>query len=200
VRRKFEEALKQKPSLAKWFLKIFAQLYRIEATLRELKADDAAKSRYRQKHSRPLLNLLQKASRSIRDCNAGRPAGYLGKAVRYLLNQGKDLETYLSHGQVEIDNNGIERDVRPLAIGRKNWLFIGSPEAGERTAILLSFLISARHHGVDPEHYLRDLIERLPSCGSDEASLRKLLPENWATEQRKQSEHLAQDQLQASAA
>ncbi len=56
--------------------------------------------------------------------------GHLGKAVRYLLNQGEDIETYIHHGQVEIDNNRIERDVRPLAVGRKNWLFIGSPETG----------------------------------------------------------------------
>ena len=180
VRRKFEEALKHKPHLAKWFLKIFGKLYLIEETLRQLQASDAAKARYRQKYSLPLIKLLQKASLYLRDRQAGRPSGRLGKAVRYLLNQGQDLETYLYHGQVEIDNNGIERDVRPLAVGRKNWLFIGSPEAGERGAVLYSLLISARHHGVDPESYLRDLIERLPSCGSDETSLRELLPENWA--------------------
>ena len=103
--------------------------------------------------------------------------------MRYLLNQGEDIETYIHHGQVEIDNNGIERDVRPLAVGRKNWLFIGSPEAGQRSAVIYSLLISARHHGADPEAYLRDLIERLPGCGSDEASLRQLLPENWAAGQ-----------------
>ncbi|YCM44740.1 IS66 family transposase [Verrucomicrobiaceae bacterium 227] len=180
VRRKFEEALKTKPHLAKWFLKIFGKLYQIEATLREQKADGKRKVRYRKKHSLPLIKLLQKASLHLRDQKAGRPAGRLGQAVRYLLNQGDDLETYLHHGQVEIDNNGIERDVRPLAVGRKNWLFIGSPEAGDRTAVIYSLLISARHHGVDPESYLRDLIERLPGCGSDETSLRQLLPENWA--------------------
>ena len=180
VRRKFEEALKQKPHLAKWFLKIFRKLYAIEADLKELQADDKTKELHRQRHSSPLIKLLQKASLYLRDRKAGRPAGRLGEAVRYLLNQGEDLSTYIYHGQVEIDNNGIERDVRPLAIGRKNWMFIGSPEAGERTAVLLSLLISARHHGVDPEKYLRDLITRLPTCGSNEAALRELLPENWA--------------------
>ena len=184
VRRKFEEALKHKPHLAGWFLKIFGKLYRIEATLREQKADEKRTVQYRKTHSLPLIKLLQKASLHLRDRKAGRPAGTLGQAVRYLLNQGGDLETYLHHGQVEIDNNGIERDVRPLAVGRKNWLVIGSPEAGHRTAVLLSLLISARHHGVDPESYLRDLIERLPTCDSDEASLRKLLPENWAVAHR----------------
>lgn len=91
-------------------------------------------------------------------------------------------------------SNQNQRDVRPLAVGRKNWLVIGSPEAGERTAVILSLLISARHHGVDPEAYLRDLIDRLPSCGSDEASLRQLLPETWA------AAHKAKSKAQASAA
>ena len=109
--------------------------------------------------------------------------------MRYLLNQGDDIETYIHHGQVEIDTGGgratrTPRDVRPLAVGRKNWLFVGSPEAGERSAIIYSLLISARHHGADPEAYLRDLIDRLPSCGSDEASLRQLLPENWVAAQK----------------
>lgn len=183
IRRQFEGALKTSPHLAKWFLKIFGKLYQIEATLNEREADENTTARYRQKHSLPLIRLLKKASLHLRDQKAGRPAGPLGKAVRYLLNQGEDIETYLFHGQVEIDNNGIERDVRPLAVGRKNWLFIGSPEAGQRSAVIYSLLISARHHGADPEAYLRGLIERLPSCGSDEASLRQLLPENWAAEQ-----------------
>ena len=201
VRRNFEEALKTNPHLAKWFLKIFGKLYQIETTLREEKADARADQKriasYRKKHSLPLIKLLQKASLHLRDKKAGRPAGRLGKAVRYLLNQGDDLETYLHHGQVEIDNNGIERDVRPLAVGRKNWLFIGSPEAGERTAVILSLLISARHHGVDPESYLRDLIERLPTCGSDETSLRQLLPENWAAAHKSSLEPSASQEQDA---
>lgn len=185
IRRKFEEALKTSSHLAKWFLKIFGKLYQIEATLKARDADEITTARYRQKHSLPLIQLLRKASLHLRDRKAGRPAGPLGKAVRYLLNQEDDIETYVYHGQVEIDNNGIERDVRPLAVGRKNWLFIGSPEAGDRSAVIYSLLISARHHGADPEAYLRDLIDRLPSCGSDEASLRQLLPENWTASQKR---------------
>jgi transposase len=92
----------------------------------------------------------------------------------------EEVLTYIDHGQVEINNNGVERDIRPAAIGRKNWLFVGSPEAGDRSATLYSLLISARHHGVDPEAYLRDVIERLPGCGNNKVSLRELLPENWA--------------------
>ena len=180
IRRKYEAALKQKPHLAAWYLKIFGKIYRIEATLKELKADDQMKIRYRRRYSLPLLKLIHRANKYLRDRKAARPAGRLGQAISYTLNQWEEVLTYIDHGQVEIDNNGVERDVRPVAIGRKNSLFVGSPEAGERSAVLYSLLISARHHGVDPEAYLRDVIERLPSCGSDEIALRELLPENWA--------------------
>ena len=138
------------------------------------------KVRYRRRYSLPLLKLIDRANQHLRDRKAARPPGRLEQAISYTLNQWEEVLTYIDHGQVEIDNNGIERDVRLVAIGRKNYLFVGSPEAGDRSAVLYSLLISARHHGVDPEAYLRDVIERLPSCGSDEIALRELLPENWA--------------------
>lgn len=105
--------------------------------------------------------------------------------------------TYIDHGQVEIDNNGIERDVRPVAIGRKNSLFVGSPEAGVRSAVLYSLLISARHHGVDPEAYLREIIQRLLGCGNNEAALRELLLENWASSTQETSKKLINQQQTA---
>lgn len=68
--------------------------------------------------------------------------------------------------------------------GVKRGLFVGSPEAGDRSAVLYSLLISARHHGVDPETYLRDILKGLPGCSSNPAALRELLPENWAAAHR----------------
>jgi len=155
-----------------------------------MKADDETKVRYRRRYSLPLLKLIHRANQYLRDRKAARPAGRLGQAISYTLNQWKEVLTYIDHGQVEIDNNGIERDVRPAAIGRKNWMFVGSPEAGGRSAVLYSLLISARHHEVDPESYLRDVIERLPSCGSNEVALRELLPENWAAANKPTQESL----------
>jgi len=180
IRRKYETALKQKPHLAAWYLKIFGKIYKIEATLKELKADDETKVRYRRRYSLPLLKLIHRANQHLRDRKAALPSGRLGQAISYTLNQWEEVLPYIDHGQVEIDNNGVERDVRPVAIGRKNSLFVGSPEAGNRSAVLYSLLISARHHGVDPESYLRDIIEQLPGCGNKEEALRELLPENWA--------------------
>ena len=184
IRRKYEAALKEKPELAGWFMKIYGKLYRIEATLRECRADRAAKERYRQRHSQPLLRLLDKANKHLLQKTKIRPKSRLGEAIRYALGQWDGASTYLAHGQVEIDNNAVERDIRPSAVGKKNWLFVGSPEAGDRSAVLYSLLISARHHGVDPETYLRDVLKRLPGCSTDPAALRELLPDNWATDHK----------------
>jgi len=101
-----------------------------------------------------VLKLIHRANQYLRDRKAALPAGRLGQTISYTLNQWKEVLTYIDHGQVEIDNNGVERDVRPVAIGRKNSLFVGSPEAGDRSAVLYSLLFSARHYGVDPEAYL----------------------------------------------
>ncbi len=180
IRRKYEAALKEKPKLAGWFLKIYGKLYQIEASLRECRADRAAKERYRQRHSKPLLRLLDKANKHLLQKTKIRPKSRLGEAVRYALGQWRAASTYLAHGQVEIDNNAVERDIRPSAVGKKNWLFVGSPDAGDRSAVFYSLLISARHHGVDPETYLRDVLKRLPACSTDPAALRELLPANWA--------------------
>lgn len=92
------------------------------------------------------------------------------------------MENYLSDGRVEIDNNETENDIRPSAVGKKNWLFVGSPEAGKRGAVLYTLLISARNHGVDPQAYLRDVIERLPSAKPNEID--EFLPANWAAAHR----------------
>ena len=74
------------------------------------------------------------------------------------------MQVYLEHGEVEIDNNLIENALRPTAVGKKNWLFIGQPEAGERSAVIYTLLISAKAQGIDPQAYLKDLIEKLPEA------------------------------------
>ncbi|MDA0766949.1 MAG: IS66 family transposase [Verrucomicrobia bacterium] len=180
IRRKYETALDQNPGLAAWFLKIYGQLYQIETTLREIQADARAKERYRRRHSLPLLRLLDRANKHLLTKTRILPKSRLGQAIRYALGQWGGALTYIENGHVEIDNNGVERDIRPSAVGKKNWLFVGSPEAGDRSVVLYSLLISARHHGVDPESYLRDVLKRLPGCSTDPAALRELLPENWA--------------------
>jgi hypothetical protein len=92
------------------------------------------------------------------------------------------MQTFLEDGRVEIDNNATENDIRPSAVGKKNWLFVGSPDAGKRSAVMYTLLISARNHGVDPQAYLQAVIERLP--GARPGELEELLPANWAAAHR----------------
>lgn len=88
------------------------------------------------------------------------------------------MTAHLRHGQTRIDNNAIENAIRPSAVGKKNWLFIGHPEAGQRSAILYSLILSCQRHGKDPLTYLRDLFTRLPRMTSRD-DLTPLLPRNW---------------------
>jgi hypothetical protein len=182
IRRKFEESEDQRPELVAWVLRIIAQLYRIETPLREYEAGAEVRARVRERNSRPLIRLLGDAFKHLITTTRILPKSSLGKALRYALAQWPHMETYLEDGRVAIDNNDLENDIRPSAVGKRNWLFVGSPEAGRRGAILYSLLISARNHGVDPGAYLRDVIERLPGARLDE--LDQLLPGAWADANR----------------
>ncbi len=108
------------------------------------------------------------------------PKSVVGKAFTYALNQEASLRVYLGDGEVEIDNNACERSLRGIGIGRKNWLFTGSPAGGLAAARLFSVLGSAGLHGVEPVGYLRDLITRLPCTPADR--LEHFLPDVWQRE------------------
>jgi hypothetical protein len=122
----------------------------IEKPLREYKVDAAVRLRVRQNRSRPPMNLLGKAFKRLITTRI-RPKSGLGQGLQYALGQWPAMQTFLEDGRVEIDNNDTENDIRPSAVGKKNWLFVGSPEAGKRSAVMYTLLISARNHGVDPQ-------------------------------------------------
>ena len=105
------------------------------------------------------------------------PKSTLGKAVNYFLNERHALVGYLKDGRFEIDNNLVENDIRPTAVGRKRWLFIGHPDAGWRSAVIYSILISYRRRGLNPQEYLNDVLPRLPSIKITQ--LQELLPAHW---------------------
>ena len=179
IRRKFEESLKGSHSgIVEWFMKIIAELYLIESRLRKYNCSDEVRARIRQNQSKPKINLLEKAVRKLSGKMHILPKSNLGKALTYARNQLPAMHTYLEHGEVEIDNNLIENALRPTAVGKKNHLFIGSPEAGHYSAVLNSLLLSAKGCGVPPERYLRDLIERLPTARNED--LDELTPAAWA--------------------
>ena len=105
------------------------------------------------------------------------PQSLLGKAVSYTLNQWGRLEAYLEHGEVTPDNNAAENAIRPFVVGRKNWLFAGSPKGAEASAGLYSLIETAKANGLEPYKYLRYLFEHLPFADSDD-EYEKLLPSN----------------------
>jgi hypothetical protein len=173
ARRKFEEAKSSYPHLAAEALAYFQQLYDIED--RALAMSPEHRQALRQGEAVPLLARLRDWAEA--QAEASLPKSTLGKAVGYLRNQWEPLTTYVVDGRLPIDNNATERDLRALTIGRRNWLFIGSREAGPRAAILYTVVASAARHNLDLWAYLRDVLERL---ALGEPNLESLLPDVWA--------------------
>jgi transposase len=103
----------------------------------------------------------------------------LASAIRYTLGHWEGLTVFLTDGRVEVDNNTVERCIRPIPLGRKNALFAGSHTGGERWAILASLINTCKLHEIDPETYLADVLERIVSGRTKVNALRELLPWSW---------------------
>lgn len=176
ARRKFYEAREQNASVANFLLCHMAALYRIEATQRRRKAGPLLREVDRAAYSRPIMARMERALELL--ANRFLPQSNMGKAIAYARAIWPSLQVYLSAGRVEIDNNFVENAIRPSAIGKKNWLFIGGAEAGKKTAILYTVLESCRRRGIDPLAYLHDVLTRLPRATNH--SVHELTPENWA--------------------
>ena len=106
------------------------------------------------------------------------PQSGLGQACAYLLGHWAPLTAHLQHSQTHLDNNLVENAIRQSAIGKKNWLFIGHPDAGQRSAIIYSLVVSCQRHGKDPLAYLRDVLTRLPAM-TNQDDLAALTPARW---------------------
>ena len=105
------------------------------------------------------------------------PQSLLGEAVNYALNQWPALESYLEDGRLEIDNNAIERDIRPFVMGRKAWLFCDTPHGARASAVLYSIVRCAKANGLEPYRYLRALFEQLPAIEpNDTDAIEALFP------------------------
>jgi len=117
------------------------------------------------------------------------PKSPIGQALTYTLNQRKALGRYLEDGELEIDNNQVERSLRPVALGRANWMFAGNENGGKRAAILYSFVGSCRRTGIDPFAYFTDVLSRLAEHPRDD--LAALLPRNWKPTATSASDELA---------
>ncbi|MBK8114225.1 MAG: transposase [Candidatus Accumulibacter sp.] len=140
-------------------LRRFGEWYAIEATIREKSVEERA--RIRKETSQPLLKAFHLWLLSTRQSVAD--GGALAKAIDYSLRRWSALARYATNGFYPIDNNPIENAIRPIAIGRKNWLFAGSEAAGQRAAAIQSLLETARMNDIEPMAWLTNTLEKLPS-------------------------------------
>ena len=175
ARRGFHEALAES-KLAAWVVGQIALLYAVEKELREKKAGPQLRAATRAWRSQPILDRLRRGLESLR--RRSLPQGLLGQATDYALRRWEALNRYVADGRLEIDNNLIENAIRPSALGKRNWLFIGHPEAGERSAVIYTLLGSCRRHGINPFEYLKDLFTRLPAAKI--AEIKQFTPALWA--------------------
>ena len=174
ARRKFHELWANHGStVGEKALKLFRELYEIE---RELAGQDAAQRReVRRQRSRQIADALHTwltlQRQKVPDGSA------TAKAIDYSLNRWAALTRFIDDGELPIDNNWVENQIRPIALGRNNWLFAGSLRAGKRAAAVMSLVHSARLNGHDPYAYLRDVLERLPTQPA--SRIADLLPHRW---------------------
>jgi transposase len=172
ARRKFYDARNSSPRESHQVLAWIQQLYDIEDRARDL--DPQVRLAMRQQEAVPILDrieawLAEQAPRAL-------PKSPLGQAITYARNQWQALRRYTTDGRLTIDNNRSERRLRAQAIGRKNWLFLGSEQAGPRAAVIYTVIASAQRHDLDTRAYLRNVLERLTR---GEGNLDDLLPDRW---------------------
>jgi hypothetical protein len=178
ARRGFIDVLKTTPGddVAQGIVAKIGQLYAVERKAQAIGLSHRERACLRQLSSVPLLQELKQLIISAR--TAALPAGALGKACDYALKQWSRLEVYASAGEVEIDNNWCENAIRPLALGRKNWLHIGSEEAGPRVAAIASVIETCRRLGVNVRDYLLEVLPKIPTWPAHRIA--ELTPTAWA--------------------
>ena len=176
ARRKFFEAASERRADATRALELIAALYRLEAQWDEQNVG-AQRAALRQEHfPRPLAELKTLAQELL--AGPVLPRSGLGQACAYLLSHWAPLTAHLHYSHTALDTNAVENAIRPSAIGKKNWLFIGHPAAGDRTAVMYSLIVSGQRRGHNPHDYLTDVLTRLPAMTTKD-DLRPLLPRHW---------------------
>ena len=175
ARRKFHDLhVSNQSQIATQALELFGALYGVERDVADLPADE--RGRIRQERARPITETLHRwliAQRQRVPDGSGT-----ARAIDYSLKRWEALTRYLDDGRAPIDNNWVENQIRPWAIGRSNWLFAGSLRGGQRAAAIMSLIQSARLNGHDPYAYLKDVLTRLPTQKNH--LIAELLPHRWS--------------------
>jgi hypothetical protein len=176
VRRYFFEAKENDPARAHEAIARIRLLYAVESDAKQKDLRDAELAAYRQTHARPLLQafadwLAQEVPRAL-------PKSKIGEAFIYASNQWPSMSRYLEDGRLTIDNAPAEQAIRPLAVGRRNWLQIAGDGGLKSAAVLLSLAATAKRHGVNPWVYVKHLLSESAARPPD-ADFRDLLPDAW---------------------
>jgi hypothetical protein len=180
ARRKFYEARGSDAARSHQALAYYRQLYELERRAQAHHLDDAQRQQLRQDLAVPILETFHTWLQDQRVDVL--PKSPMGEAIGYALNNWAALSRYTEAGFLSIDNNVAEREMKRIAIGRKNWLFVGSPKGGQTAAVLFSFTSTCHRLGVEPWAYLQDVLTRLP--GLPASQLTELLPDRWQATRR----------------
>ena len=175
ARRKFHDALSNDKERASYALEQIQQLYAIERKAREQSLGTGDLTQYRQQHAMPILENLGKWMKQA--YMEVLPKSTIGKALEYSVKRWDELSLYATNGLLNIDNNPVENSIRPVAVGRKNYLFAGSHDAAQRAAIFYSLFATCKTHGVNPYDWLKDVLDKLAYWKTN--ALEELLPQNW---------------------
>lgn len=177
ARREFDRALDNDKERASLALAFIQSLYQIEAEARETNLAAHERKELRLAKSLPTLNAFGKWLKDEYISGKVLPQSAIGKAIAYSINRWDNLSAYLFDGMLEIDNNLIENAIRPIAIGRKNYLFAGSHEGAERAAIVYSFFAMCKMEEVNPAHWLKYLLDNLQDAKTN--NLEMFYPRNF---------------------
>ncbi len=177
ARRRFMDIVKtikgNKTGLCHWAVALIAKLYKVETEAKNMPPDK--RKAWRDKNAKPLLEKMK--AWLDKKINTTAPDSPIGKAISYCLKYWEGLTCYLEDGRLEIDNGISERAIKPFAVGRKNWLFSDSPSGATAGAVIYSLIETCKAHKIEPYHYLRYVLEKIPACQSN-SDYSQLLPFN----------------------
>jgi hypothetical protein len=176
ARRKFHEALQSDEARATHALTLIQQLYAIEQRIKDKGLLEDTIVAVRKQEAVPILNELE--TWMTTELVKVTPKSPIGKAIAYALPRWKRLSIYTTASYLNIDNNPVETTIRPVALGRKNYLFAGSHDAAQRAAMIYSLFATCRMHHINPLHWLKDVLERMHLYQT--SNIHELLPQNWA--------------------
>ncbi len=158
-------------------LLLIQRLYQIEKHLLSAGVNAKLRQVHRQQHSRMIVQRIGALLRRWQARHTFLPQSLMGKAISYTLTLWPLLQVYLEDGCAHIDNNPVENAIRPTAVGKKNWLFIGEANAGQTSAILYTLIEACRSRRMDPWEYLRDVLTRLPRTTNQQID--EAMPDAW---------------------